>query len=151
MKKVLKLLAVLVIAVVLVLGGGILLEKAGIETPISGVANKAANTALDASGIKSKVDSALRSNASKIAEKTGLPVSSVNSMIDNLNIESWQVTNLPADATATGTTSMTYDGVSATVTTYDDPSVVTVDTGAGEVTLEVPASAQDYIGYLGYL
>ncbi|WP_165253749.1 hypothetical protein [Adlercreutzia sp. ZJ304] len=151
MKKALKLLAVLVIAVVLVLGGGILLEKAGIETPISGVANKAANTALDASGIKSKADSALRSNASKIAEKTGLPVSSVNSMIDNLNIESWQVTNLPADATATGTTSMTYDGVSATVTTYDDPSVVTVDTGAGEVTLEVPASAQDYIGYLGYL
>lgn len=151
MKALLKVIGVLAVVAVLVFGGNALLEQAGVETPLTDATNKAANAALDASGVKSKADSMLRSKAGQISEKTGLPVSTVNSMIDNLNIESWQVTSLPSDAVATGTTSMNYDGVSATVTTYDDPSVVTVNTGAGPVTLEVPDSAQGYIGYLGYL
>ena len=151
MKALLKAVVALAVVALVVFGGKALLLQAGIETPLSDLSNKAANTALDASGVKGKADAMLRSNAGRIAEKTGMPVSVVNSAIDSLDIPSWQVTTLPSDATATGSSTMTYDGVTATVTTYDDPSVVTIDTGAGAVTMEVPPSAQGYMGYLGYL
>lgn len=58
-------------AVVVVLGGGMLLSPNSIDNPISDAAgnatNAAANAALDASGIKQKADEALRDNADVIA------------------------------------------------------------------------------------
>lgn len=151
MKALLKVVVALAVAALVIFGGNALLTQAGIETPLSDATNAATNAALDASGVKSKADSMLRSNAGKIAEKAGMPVSVVNGVIDGLDIPNWQVTSLPSDAVATGSSTMTYDGVTATVTTYDDPSVVTIDTGAGAVTMEVPPSAQGYMGYLAYL
>lgn len=151
MKTVAKVIGAVAVAAVVVLGGSLLLEQAGVETPLSDVKNGAANVALDASGIKDKADAALRSNAGKIAEKTGLPVSVVEGAIDNLDISNWQVTTLPANATATGTSTVDYDGVQAEVTTYDDPSIVTVNANGMDMTLEVPPSAQGYLQYLGYL
>lgn len=151
MKTVLKVIGVLVVALAVVFGASALLEQAGIETPLTAAKNGAANAALEASGIKAKADEVLRSNAGKISQKTGLPVSAVESAIDSLDIPSWQVTTLPADATATGSSTINYNGTTATLTTYDDPSVVTVTTGGVDVTLEVPASAQGYMQYLGYL
>lgn len=113
--------------------------------------NAAANAALDVSGLKTKAAEALESNAGKIAEATGLSRSQVDDAIAALDIESWEVTALPDGATATGSADITYGGTAATVTTYDDPSVVTVKAYGQNVTLAVPDSAQDYLPFLEYL
>lgn len=155
MKTFLKVAGVVVAAALVVLGGGVLLAQNGVDNPVSDAAgqaaNNAANAALDASGVKGRIDSALRDNAGAIAEKAGLPVSAVNGMIDGIDIESWQVTSLPSGVVETGSSSIDYGGASATITTYDDPSVVTVQTDAGAVTMEVPESAQGYLQYLEHL
>ncbi|MCI9129705.1 MAG: hypothetical protein HFJ65_05300 [Eggerthellaceae bacterium] len=147
-------LAIVFAAVVLVVGG-LALSAAGFNNPISdavdGTKNAGINAAIDASGIKEKADSELRENASKISEMTGMPRSAVDSMIDGLDIQSWKVTSLPANAVAQDTANVQYAGTNAQLTTYDDPSVITVTTDAGAVTLEVPTTAQGYIKYLGYL
>lgn len=125
------------------------------ENPLAGLfengKNAAANAALDMSGLKSKAAEALANNRDRITEATGLPASQVDAAIDALDIESWEVTSLPASASKTGSADVSYGGTDATITTYDDPSVVTVNAMGQEVTLAVPDSAQDYIGFLGYL
>lgn len=155
MRKLLKVIAALVLAGAVLIGGGILLAKGGVDNPISEAVDQAgtgaANAALDAIGIKDKADAILRDNAGRISEMTGLPRTAVDSLIDGLDIQSWQVTTLPSDAVPQGTTSIPYDGMDVTLTTYDDPSIVTVQTSMGAVTLAVPASAQGTIEYLRYL
>ena len=69
----------------------------------------------------------------------------VDAMIDDLDIQSWQVATLPAGAVPTGSVDLDHEGTAITLTTYDDPSIVTVRTAAGAVTLSVPASAQSTI------
>lgn len=121
-------------------------------TPIEDmIGNGVANAALDASGVKGNIDSMLREHVSDIASATGLSESQVTSAIDQLDITSWSVTTLPADASATGSFSTTYQGADATVTTYVDPSYVTVDALGQELTLAVPDSAQQYVSLLAYL
>ena len=116
-----------------------------------GVGTAAANAALDASGVKEQIESTLRSNASAIAAATGMSQSQVEAAIDNLDISSWRITTLPDDATVRGSFNTTYNGADATVTTYADPSYVTVDALGQTLTLEVPSSAQDYVSLLSYL
>lgn len=113
--------------------------------------NAATNAAIDASGIKSQAEDALRSNSSSIASATGMSESEVNRAIDELDIESWSVTSLPSDAQETGTQNITYGGVSAQVTTYSDPSYVSVTAEGQTFTLSVPSSAQQYVSLLQYL
>lgn len=121
-------------------------------TPIGdALGNGIANAALDASGVKGQIDDALRGNVSAIANATGLSESQVTAAIDQLDIESWSVTTLPADASVSGTFNTTYHGADATVTTYADPSYVTVDALGQELTLAVPDSAQQYVSLLAYL
>ena len=50
-----------------------------------------------------------------------------------------------------GTQAVNYGGISAEVTTYEDPSYITVSAEGQTFTLEVPNSAQDYLSLLGYL
>lgn len=111
----------------------------------------AANAILDATGIKGQADSALHQNASTIAAATGLSESQVNAAIDQLDISSWSVTTLPANAQATGSFTTSYQGTQTTVTTYSDPSYVSVNAAGQTVALSVPASAQAYVPYLRYL
>lgn len=155
MKTVLKAIGIVAAVVLAIVGANTLLAAAGIETPLNGVTqnvtNAATNAVIDASGVKDKAQDALEANAGAIAEKTGLPVSSVNEIIDDIDIASWEATSLPAGATETGERQVTYGGMDATVTTYDDPSVVTVNVGGAEVTLAVPPNAQGYLNYLDYL
>lgn len=152
MKKLLKAMAIIVLAAIVVLAGGILLAKNGVENPVSKAADQAgvnaANAALDAIGIKEKADALLHDNADLIAKKTGLPASVVDSMIDELDIQSWQVATLPSDAVPQGSADLEYEGTTVTLTTYEDPSIVTVQTRAGSVTLAVPPSAQATINAL---
>ena len=121
-------------------------------TPVmQAVSTGAANAMIDASGIKERVDSALREQAPAIASATGLSTEDVTYAIDQLDISSWQATALPSDATPTGSVDATYHGIDATVTTYADPSYVTVEAYGQTVTLAVPASAQPYLPYLSYV
>lgn len=113
--------------------------------------NAATNAALDASGVKTKAEDALRDNASAIAAETGMSEAAVNQAIDELNIEDWQVVSLPKDAQATGTQNVTYGGISAEVITYSDPSYISVKAQGQTFTLAVPDSAQQYASLIGYL
>ena len=162
MDKIIKALVGLIFAFILLVGVFGILPQLGLgnpfanfENPLAGLfeqgKNTAANAALDASGLKSKANEALKSNRDRIAEVTGLSRSQVDDAIDALDIESWEVTSLPDGATKTGSSSISYGGTDATVTTYDDPSVVTVNAMGQDVTLAVPDSAQSYLPFLGYL
>lgn len=113
--------------------------------------NAATNAALDASGVKTKAEDALRDNASAIAAETGMSEAAVNQAIDELNIEDWQVVSLPKDAQATATQNVTYGGISAEVITYSDPSYISVKAQGQTFTLAVPDSAQQYASLIGYL
>lgn len=110
-----------------------------------------ANAALDASGVKSSIDEALRSNVGSIAAATGLSNEQVETAIDELAIESWSATTLPESASVSGTFFTSYRGASATVTTYADPSYITVEAYGQDLTLAVPESAQQYLSLLAYL
>lgn len=110
-----------------------------------------ANAALDASGVKSSIDEALRSNVERIAAATGLSNDQVETAIDELAIESWSATTLPEGVSVSGTFSTSYQGASATVTTYADPSYITVEAYGQNLTLAVPESAQQYLSLLAYL
>lgn len=138
---------VVVLGIISVLGNTVL---AG--TPLMDALGAGATNALiDASGVKGDIDGALRDNADAIARATGMSESQVMAAIDELDISSWSATSLPADAEATGSFETSYRGAAATLTTYADPSYVTVDAYGQRVTLAVPASAQDYLSYLAYL
>ena len=86
-----------------------------------------------------------------LAEANGIPQSIVDTAVDSLAIEDWQVVSLPEDATETGSYSVDTDDMSARITTYDDPSIVTVEAYGQTLTMEVPQSARGYITLLGYL
>lgn len=156
MRRVLRTLAVIVLVCAAVVAlSYTVLSDTPLGEAVRGVGDDAsiaaANAALDASGVKQQVDRALRSNVGAIASATGLSEPQVTEAIDSLDVTSWSVTSLPSDASATGTASGTYGDVSATVTTYDDPSYVTVEVGGQSLTLSVPESAQQYAGLLSYL
>ena len=75
----------------------------------------------------------------------------LDAAIDALDIQSWEVTSLPEGAEKTGSANVSYSGTDATITTYDDPSVVTVTAMGQDITLAVPDSAQTYLPFLSYL
>lgn len=139
--------AVIVLGTLSALGGTVLSDLPFFSDMRTG----AANAMIDASGIKGRIEDKLRSNASAIAQATGLSETEVSGAIDALDIPSWSAAELPDGAVATGSASASYGGTSATVTTYADPSYVTVDAYGQSVTLSVPASAQGYLPYLSYL
>ena len=119
--------------------------------PLENAKNDALNTALDASGVKERIDSELRTRAGQAAELLGVPQSVADGIVDSLAVKDWQITSLPDTANETGAYAVQIEGTSAQITTYDDPSIVTVDAFGQSVTMAVPASAQAYLPYLEYL
>jgi hypothetical protein len=122
-----------------------------VKTGTADLQAEALNQLIDASGVKGKVQSALNANVARIAQRTGLPESTVREGIAAFDIQDWQAVALPASAQTECTYPVSYDGVDATVTLYSDPSYLSVSTMGQQVTLKVPESAQPYVGYLGYL
>lgn len=125
--------------------------EGGVGEAASSAKNAALNAALDVSGAKDRVQEALESHVGDIAAATGLSTTAVEQGIDQLAVKDWEVATLPDSAQETGTHSGSAAGISGTVTTYDDPSYVTVEAYGQTVTLQVPESAQPYLGYLSYL
>ena len=106
------------------------------------------NAALDASGVKGAAEGALRDNAAGIASATGMSEQEVDRAIDDLDISSWRMAELPAQATPRFSVQASYQGSSATITTYDDPSYISVDALGQHATLLVPESAQRRVAHL---
>ena len=153
MKRVRRIIIGIIVIVVLAICAIVVLPQTlGEDHPITQAIDSgkvaATNAAIDASGIKTKAQEALEANADVIAQRTGLPLKVVDSAIESLDIESWQVAVLPRDAQSTGTFDIDYNGMAAEVTTYTDPSIVTVNMYGQSVTLAVPEKSQPYVRYL---
>lgn len=153
MGKVMKRLAITVLAIVAAFAVLCIFSSTqlGNANPITGITTAIQNQALDNLGIKSKIDSTLHNNEEAIANYTGMSESQVDDMIDNLDIQDWNATQLPSNATVANTYNGNYGGTEATITTYDDPSYVTVCANDQNITLSIPKSAQSYLSYLQYL
>lgn len=123
----------------------------GNANPIDGITTAVQNQVLDRTGIKGKIESELRANEDTIASYTGMTTDQVDAAIDDLDIPDWTATTLPADAVEANTYNGNYGGTEASITTYTDPSYVTVCANDQDITLSVPASAQKYASYLEYL
>lgn len=121
---------------------------ASARSAIGNTRNEAVNAAVDASGVKSSVSDALMSHAGDIAATTGISTTQVQTVIEGLDIEDWQVATLPEGAQAKSTISGSAAGVEATLTTYDDPSYVSVSAYGQTIDLAVPSSAQQYLPLL---
>ncbi len=133
MTKAIKGLLALIFAFIVIVAVFGILPQLGIGSPFAGLGNlenplaglmeggknAAANAALDATGLKSKAKAALENNRDKIAAATGMSDAEVDAAIAGLDIDSWEVTSLPDGATETGTSSISYGGTDATVTTYE--------------------------------
>lgn len=158
MKKILGVLAALVVVAVVGVVGVFALAGSGTNedsNPVTLAANDAknaaTNAAINATGIKDKVQSALVANRDSIAAATGLTTDQVDAAVNDLDVANWEAATLPAGAVATGTIDGNYAGVDGTITTYDDPGYVTVEAYGQNITLSVPESAQDYLPFLNYL
>lgn len=153
MGKIIKLfVGLIVLMIVGIIGITVLSNSEGIIGDVANSAkNAAANAALDASGAKNRVQDALESHVGEISAATGLSTAEVQQGIDNLAVQDWQVTDLPDDAQTATTFDGSAAGIDGTLTTYADPSYVSVNAYGQDLTLSVPESAQPYLGYLSYL
>ena len=163
MKRVFATIAFVVIVVPLSVGAYLYFSEGGRSasaslTPVSSIVSHGSsagmatlNTIVDASGIKDQIESSLRSNASTIAERLDVTEEEVNTTIDALDIKDWEVALLPEDATSTDTYLVDYADTQALITTYEDPSYVTVTAYGQDVTLSVPESAQGSLILFGLL
>lgn len=139
-------IAILSVAIIGIIGVGVFISQTGGDLETT-----ATNAAIDVSGIKQKAEDKLKENREEIAAATGLSLDQVDAAIVDLDIGSWKATVLPSNAQSTGSFETSYGGMSGTVTTYTDPSYVTVESSGQTITLEVPDSAQSYLAYLSYL
>ena len=120
------------------------------DNPLNEAKTTAVNSLLDSTGIKKTIESEIRSRADSLAEETGIPRSYVDEVINNLDIQNWEVVSLPEGATETGSFSINAEGTPINVTTYDNPELLTVSAYGQDITVEVPASAQKYLPLIEY-
>lgn len=153
MGKIIKLFVGLIaLMIVGIIGATVLSNSEGVVGDAASAAKNAAmNAALDASGAKNRIQEALESHAGSIAAATGLSEQAVQEGIAAIDVQNWQVADLPETAQVEGTFDGSAAGVDGTITTYSDPSYVTVDAYGQTVTLQAPQSALPYLGYLDYL
>ena len=119
-------------------------------SPLDELKTSTVNAAIDASGIKTRVESALYNEAESIASATDLSAQQVRTGIENLSIDEWTAVSSAAGASETGSYNISAGGVDATITTYDDPQYLTVNAYGQSVTFRVPDGAQSYESYLEY-
>lgn len=154
MKKVLGiflgLIALMIVGIV-----GVFAFSGSTDSPLGQAASQAkaaaVNTALDVTDVRSKIEDAVVARTDDIAQATGMSSAEVSSALASLDIASWQAVALPSGAVATGTYAGTAAGVDGSITTYADPSYVTVSAYGQNITLAVPDNAQAYLPYLSTL
>lgn len=150
MKTIARAIGTLALVGIIVVGGLAFFGQQG-ENAASSLKSNALNALVDASGIKDTVQNELDAHLNEIASATGLSLSETQKAIEAIDVDSWAVADLPADASATATYSTAAAGVDAEVTLYDDPQYVTVKAYGQTLTFSVPESAQDYAALLAAL
>ena len=108
----------------------------------------ATNAAIDVSGIKGRISDTLESYKDDFIASTGVPESVADAIIEDIAIDDWQAAILPENVYEIDTIDGTPYGIEGTITTYDDPGYITVNTYGQNITLAIPESAQDYLPYL---
>lgn len=152
------------IGVLIVCCLGIIFIPSGIEIPnpfeaisthtqnaVDSAKNAATNAVIDASGIKDRINETIDEYKAEIINSTGISEDVADSIIDDIAVNDWQATTLPENVCETGTIDGSAYGIEGTVTTYDDPSYITVEAYGQTVTLAIPESAQGYLPYLTLL
>lgn len=148
------LILVAALACAAILSGGCSGAKAllaGTANPFASLQTAATGLLVDATDARGHIESQLYAHVDQASALTGIPASEIEAGIESLDIQDWQVVEKPAESHAAGSFSASADGVQVGITTYDDPSIVTVEAYGQEVTFEIPDSAQDYLPYLRYL
>ena len=143
-----RIIAVGIILIVITIGLSLFVVTGGCTkgyAPLDNARNGVINTVIDASGVNDRIDSALRAKGAEIAEEYNSPPAMVTKVIDDLDIKDWKAVTLPENSKQTGTYSFTYENTPIQLTTYEDPSVVTVVAYDQTVTMEVPESARSYV------
>ena len=121
------------------------------DTPFENLRTDAINTLIEKTGVKQRMESELYAHAEKFAEDTGIPIGLVDEAVSTLDITNWEAIALPDDAVENGSISTDFDGQHYELTTYEDPSYVTVAAFGQVITFEVPESAQTFTRYGPYL
>lgn len=135
---------------VAIVAGGFAIVPDLIDGAADDLKNQAINAAIDASGVKDQIAGLLDENVAGLAAAAGVSEEDVRTAVENLDIASWSATELPSGAIAYDTFPIAYEGLEAFVTTYEDPSYVTVEALGQSLTLSVPESAQGYVDLLQY-
>ena len=138
---------IVALAIILILAAGVAcfaLVTCDSSAPFDNWRANAINTILDKTGLKERVDTALREKARAIAEENGIPSELLETGVDMLDIPNWKAAELPSGTKKDSTFTLDYDGHDITVTTYDDPSYVTLGAFGQEVTFDVPDSAETF-------
>ncbi len=147
-KRIIKTAIVLIVVAFLFMGIAYFAYRpASAPGPIDTARDGAVNTFLDVSGFKTRLDTELHDKASLLAERTGIPEESIIEVADGLQIKEWKVATLPKSAVETNTQSIESETISAKLTTYEDPTLVTITAYGIPITLEIPESAQPYLQY----
>lgn len=110
-----------------------------------------ANALFSASNIKENIDGQLRQHVTEISIATNMDEASVTQAINDLDIPHWEIVALPHGITATSNFDIAYQGINATITTYNNPCYLTLDAYGQALTFEVPPTAQSYAAFLSYL
>ena len=121
------------------------------DTPFESLRTDTVNTLLEKTGVKQRLENELYAKAEKFAEDTGIPVGLVDEAVSMVDITNWKAVPLPDDAVENGSVSADIDGQHYELTTYEDPSYVTVSAYGQVLTFEVPESAQTFTRYGPYL
>lgn len=121
------------------------------QNAINNAKNAATNAVIDASGIKDRISETIDTYKDDLINATGISEDAADTIIEDIAVQDWQATTLPNDVYETGTIDGSAYGIDGTVTTYDDPSYITVEAYGQTITLAIPESAQDYLPYLSYL
>jgi hypothetical protein len=138
---------IVTLAIVFILLAGVAclgLVMCSSETPFEGMRTATINGILDRSGAKERLEAEMYAHADDVAESAGIPVELVNTGIEMLNVTEWKAVDLPADAEETATFRTQYRDQQVTLTTYDDPSLVTLGIWNQSVCFKVPESTQTF-------
>ncbi len=122
----------------------------GSNTPLETTRAEAINVVLDQAGLKERIESALYKGADRFAEETGVPVEIVNKAIDVLDVTHWEATTLPDNVKKTGSVDADIEGGAISITSYDDPSYITLGAYGQEVTFDVPKSTEAFTSIIPY-
>lgn len=145
---------IVTLAIIFILAAGAAclgLVTCGSQTPLEGARVAAINTLLDKTGAKQRLESELYAKADAIAEETGIPVELVNTGIGMANVTEWKAVSLPADVTETAKFETKFRDQALSLTTYDDPSLVTVGIWGQSICFEVPDSTQTFTKIAPYV